>query len=439
MAACGASEPEYQTGAAKGRPSRRYFMSKAFAVIGAAYGDEGKGRNVDALAAALSDDVIVVRSNGGAQAGHTVVTPDGLRHVFHHVGSGTFAGAATHLSQFFVHHPMSFGTELNELADLGFNPKISADRRGIVTTPWDMMMNQMLEASRGGKRHGSCGYGFGETVGRNEETPFGLTVADLYRSDLSSLLIAIRDEWLPSRMSALNVTADEETREAIVSPIILDAFLSDCAVFADRIEEKSDADLAGGIIFEAAQGLMLDQRSIDFPHVTRSNTGIENIVAIAKEAGIAAIDAIYASRSYLTRHGAGPMPNEQDISSWIDVVDETNVSNPWQQSLRFGILDARFLHAAVSHDLRKAKDIHVRPFLAMSCLDQIKDDFRFLNRDGAETKIPIARAVPEFSRAAGFSQFIEAWGPSRRDQDLTPLQEMRSDMNKARILRPVPC
>ncbi len=401
-------------------------MSKAFAVIGAAYGDEGKGRNVDALAAALSDDVIVVRSNGGAQAGHSVVTPDGLRHVFHHVGSGTFAGAATHLSQFFVHHPMSFGTELGELSSLGYRPKISADRRGIITTPWDMMMNQMLEASRGGKRHGSCGYGFGETVGRNEETPFGLTIADLYRSDLSSLLIAIRDEWLPYRMSALNVAADEETREAIASPVILDAFLSDCAAFADRIEEKNDADLAGTIVFEAAQGLMLDQRSADFPHVTRSNTGIENIAVIAKEAGISEIDAIYASRSYLTRHGAGPMPNEQDISSWVDVVDETNVPNPWQQSLRFGFLDASFLYAAVYHDLKKAKDIHVRPFLAMSCLDQIRDDFRFLNRDGMLVKTSVARAALDFSRATGFSQFIEAWGPSRADQDLTPFWGKRA-------------
>ena len=59
----------------------------AQAVIGAGYGDEGKGLVVDALAHAAGPGTIVVRTNGGAQAGHSVQTPDGRRHVFHHVGS----------------------------------------------------------------------------------------------------------------------------------------------------------------------------------------------------------------------------------------------------------------------------------------------------------------------------------------------------------------
>lgn len=401
-------------------------MRRAFAVIGAAYGDEGKGRNVDALAGAMAGDVTVVRSNGGAQAGHTVVTPAGQRHVFHHIGSGTFAGAATHLSQFFVHHPISFSAEFDDLDNLGFRPKISADPRGIITTPWDMMMNQMLEASRGGKRHGSCGYGFGETVGRNEETSFRLTIADLCNPNLRSMLTDIRDKWLPTRMDFFSVTADDETREAIASPVILDAFLADCDLFLSRIEERCDADLSGSIIFEAAQGLMLDQRSADFPHVTRSNTGIENMAIIAREAGIASIDAIYASRAYLTRHGAGPMPNEQDISPWFDVVDETNVPNPWQQSLRFGLLDADFLKAAISLDIQKAAGIDVRPFLALSCLDQISEDFAFLDRDGEIVKTSKAAAAREFARAAGFADVIEAWGPSRCHQDLSILWDRKA-------------
>ena len=63
----------------------------AKAVIGAGYGDEGKGLLTDFLAAETKD-TIVVRSNGGAQAGHSVVTDDGLRHVFHHIGPGALAG-----------------------------------------------------------------------------------------------------------------------------------------------------------------------------------------------------------------------------------------------------------------------------------------------------------------------------------------------------------
>ena len=92
----------------------------AYAVIGANFGDEGKGLATDALAADLMSrglDPVVVRSNGGAQAGHTVET-QGRRHVFHHVGSGAFPGARTHLSRFFVAHPALLQRELQELRPL---------------------------------------------------------------------------------------------------------------------------------------------------------------------------------------------------------------------------------------------------------------------------------------------------------------------------------
>ena len=70
------------------------------AIIGANYGDEGKGLLTDYYAA-KSKHSVVVRFNGGPQAGHTVVTPEGKRHVFSHYGSGTLAGAQTFLSKHF--------------------------------------------------------------------------------------------------------------------------------------------------------------------------------------------------------------------------------------------------------------------------------------------------------------------------------------------------
>ena len=74
---------------------------RALVVIGANYGDEGKGRLVDWLVARHGTDSVVVRSTGGAQAGHTVALADGQpRHVVHHLGSGTLRGAATHMSRF---------------------------------------------------------------------------------------------------------------------------------------------------------------------------------------------------------------------------------------------------------------------------------------------------------------------------------------------------
>jgi len=109
------------------------MAASAWAVIGAGYGDEGKGLMVDALAHALGPDTIVARTNGGAQAGHSVQTPDGRRHVFHHVAAGALAGAATHLARRFVHHPMLLSAEVEALERLGASTAITADPRGYVT------------------------------------------------------------------------------------------------------------------------------------------------------------------------------------------------------------------------------------------------------------------------------------------------------------------
>ena len=130
-------------------------MRKAFAVIGSAYGDEGKGLAVDALtsrARRAREDVCVVRSNGGAQAGHTVVTPEGRRHVFSHIGAGALAGARTHLSRFFVVNPMVFGREATNLGAHILEQGVTIDPRAPVTTPWDMLLNQGVERARGPAR-----------------------------------------------------------------------------------------------------------------------------------------------------------------------------------------------------------------------------------------------------------------------------------------------
>jgi len=387
-------------------------MKTAYAVIGANYGDEAKGANVDRIVRGLGWGVVVVRSNGGAQAGHTVVAPDGRRHVFHHVGSGAYAGASTHLSRYFVHHPMSFMAERDELAAEGACVVVTADPRGYVTTPWDMMVNQVLEVSRGNRRHGSCGYGLGETMGRNEETMFGLTFADLSWDGLERRLESIRDVWLRDRLLALGVTPDAETAAAIASPAVMERFLADCADLVANVSMRDDADLghARHVVFEGAQGLLLDQRGRDFPHVTRSNTGIENMAAIAREAGIGRIEATYATRAYLTRHGAGPMPDERDISGWFDVVDETNVPNPWQSAIRYGLLDLDLLAERMAEDVAKADGmaVAVGVAVAVSCLDQAVGDVVHLS-GGIPVSLPPARFAAEVARRAGASHSVGLW------------------------------
>src|SRR5262249_8795597 len=109
-------------------------------VIGAGYGDEGKGLMTDALAASFGPAATVVRFNGGAQAGHTVTLASGRRHVFHHIGSGTLAGVRTFLSRFFVANPILFGPEIAALKSAGVTPRIMIDPDAPITTPYDMMI-----------------------------------------------------------------------------------------------------------------------------------------------------------------------------------------------------------------------------------------------------------------------------------------------------------
>ena len=394
------------------------MATQAYGVIGACYGDEGKGRTVDAIAHRLGAGTVVVRSNGGAQAGHTVVAPSGARHVFHQIGSGAFAGAATHFSRSMVSHPMMLAEEMRAVAALGGETAITADPRGLVTTPWDMMVNQAIEMARGGGRHGSCGLGFGETVGRNEETGFGLTVADLRAPGLRERLVAIRDIWLPGRLAALGVSdAGAEFLAFAASDAVLDRYLEDCRLFNQLAAIRDDADLgrARQVIFEAAQGLMLDQRHSDFPHVTRSNTGIRNMLAIAGEAGIASLDAWYATRCYVTRHGRGPMVDERDIAGSFTVDDPTNVPNAWQEAIRTGLLDVDTLALTIAADAALVADsgVAVMRRLAVSCLDQAAAGVVTCLAGGEMIRVPSPAFPAWLAARVGAVSATGWWSPGR--------------------------
>lgn len=358
-------------------------MKKADVVIGANLGDEGKGLVTDYLAAPYGEDALVVRFCGGAQAGHTVTTPDGKRHVFNHFGSGSFCGASTFLSRFFVCHPILFLAEIKRLQGHGIRPKVFLDPLAAVTTPYDMMINQMAEEARGSSRHGSCGVGFGETVERQQYPGYTLHFIDLYdRSKLKAKLEAIRSIWVPARLRRLKITSiSKEWEDRIQSNGLLKRYMEDVEAFLDQVSPAtlSLLDYSKHIIFEGAQGLLLDQDHSWFPHVTRSHTGLRNVVTLADAAGLDELNVHYASRSYATRHGAGPLPHELSEKPYSKIVDLTNVPNPHQGTLRFGWLDLDLLQKTICTDLGFAEDvIKVNTTLAISCVDQIDDQAKYI-------------------------------------------------------------
>ncbi len=414
-------------------------MVTATAIIGSNWGDEGKGLGTDALAFDLGrtgQPVVVVRSNGGAQAGHGVERPDGRRHVFHHVGSGTFAGAGTHLSQFFVAHPMMLEAELADLASLSAPPSsITIDPRAPVTTPWDMAINQALEIARDGARHGSTGLGFGETIERDETGP-RLRAGDLWQSGLADRLRDIRDKWMPARRDALGIDPEASPLADILTGRVdlVGRFEEDCMRFRTNVSLLDDAQVGarGSVLFEGAQGLQLDMVFGVFPHVTRSYTGVRNMLKIAAEAGINEICPLYMTRSYATRHGAGPLPFETPGATGLgeidfaEVVDLTNAPNDWQGVIRHAALDIDLLADTVACDLALAKDtdIRVTPALGVTCLDQLKG-LAEIHVDGALVRVSEGELLSHLAQRTGLAVALESRGPCREDVSLKRVNKDR--------------
>lgn len=312
-------------------------------VIGANFGDCGKGLMTDYLS--QKPNSIVVCSNGGAQRGHTVTTPDGIRHVFHHFGSGTFTHASTYLSEDFIVNPIIFKQEYDELMKLGYIPNVYINQDCMLTTPFDMMANQIIEENRGKNKHGSCGLGIFETIKR-------------YKAGITDVDDHIREYYL-EQFERENIILTDEWSRIFLDNGIFEHFLDDWDFMNNHSLAISDnyfLNQFDNIVFEAAQGLLLDQNNTEyFPHLTPSNTGIKNpkrIIENGEWNEEINIETCYVSRTYLTRHGTGKFPSECDknqINKYI--FDKTNIPNPFQDTLRYGTLDLKELYNRCSKDV----------------------------------------------------------------------------------------
>ena len=357
-------------------------MPRIDVVIGAGFGDEGKGLTTSYWSSQFPElkKKLVIRFNGGAQAGHTVEVKGknrNYRHVFSHIGSGSYHEADTYLPEQFIVNPLLFKKELAEIDFLG-DATIYVHPLARVTTPIDMIINQAIEVHRGytATKHGSVGVGINETIKRSEHPKYKLN-AILIRcepvEELMKKLQLIRDEWIPIRCAQLGFKLQPQFAELLTDKLLYN-FILDCKWFKNQTQIGSSDILYDfdHLIFEGAQGLMLDMDYGKFPYVTHSNTGMKNVDVILNEACISDVRNIwYVTRCYSTRHGAGPMANEMDMKPFKGIVDKTNVPNDWQGTLRYSYLDIYELFKNVAVDT-PAKNVNRGFFI--TCLDQIAED-----------------------------------------------------------------
>jgi adenylosuccinate synthase len=309
------------------------------AVVDLGYGDAGKGTVVDWLCSGAGPGGpvhAVVRFNGGAQAAHNVVTPDGRHHVFAQLGSGTFTpGVRTHLSRFVLVDPLALVAEAGHLAELGVADaldRLTVDRRALLTTPYHRAANRVRETARGAGRHGSCGVGIGETVAyalaHGDDAP---RVGDCDDpATLGRKLTRLRDR----------LTAELGPLPAPPIGACLEAF----GAFAGRIALVGDGHLrrllrAGSVVFEGAQGVLLDEWHGFHPYTTWSTTTFANVDALLADAGMpGAAIRLGVLRTYATRHGPGPFVTE-DAALTAALPDRHNAWGRWQGAFRVGHLD----------------------------------------------------------------------------------------------------
>ena len=274
-------------------------------VIGAQWGDEGKAKITDLLAQKAD---LIIRYQGGCNAGHTVVT-NGKTYKFHLIPSGIlydkaicFIGAGT------VIHPESFKKEMEELKAEGVNSKnLKISPLASITMPYHIEIDGYCESTAGKGKIGTTKKGIGPTY-TDKMARIGLKIQDLYSyealSEKLDMILPIKNKMLKNVYGLEEYTKDCimslcETYAELFKPFV--AF--DWQDMLNRYKDKT-------VLFEGAQGVMLDIDYGTYPFVTSSNP-IGGGAATGSGYGPSMIDDVVGvSKAYVTRVGEGPFVSE---------------------------------------------------------------------------------------------------------------------------------
>lgn len=320
-------------------------------VSGLGCGDEGKGATVDALVRRHALE-LVVRHNGGPQAAHHVVREDGVVHCFAQFGAGTLVpGVRTYLSRFMLVEPLALAREAAALARIGVTApldRVSADRGCVVVTPFHRLFGRIQELSRGTARHGSCGLG----VGPAWQDAHNPRLPSLRLADLQGPLEPLRGRLRLIQLVKLDQAEQYEPRPGcadllaeLARPDLVDAWIAAARPIVASLA-LDDGDLLRSVlrdrphrvIFEGAQGLLLDAEDGFWPYVTPSRTGPVQAELLLAEAGAPPPLRLGVLRAYATRHGPGPFVSEcAELTACLP--ERHNQDGLWQGPMRVGHFD----------------------------------------------------------------------------------------------------
>jgi len=284
-------------------------MGQSVVVLGAQWGDEGKGKIVDLLTENIG---AVVRFQGGHNAGHTLVI-GGKKTVLHLIPSGILrADALCLIGNGVVISPAALKEEIKQLEKSGVDvrSRLKISPAALLIMPYHIALDQAREKAAGGKAIGTTGRGIGPAY-EDKVARRGIRVADLHYPD----------QLADKLKEALDYHNFVLTGYHQLAPIDVQQTLDEALAFGEYIEPMK-SDVAGvlhelrkagkRVLFEGAQGALLDIDHGTYPYVTSSNTTTGGALA-GTGVGADAIDYVLGiAKAYATRVGGGPFPTELD-------------------------------------------------------------------------------------------------------------------------------
>ena len=329
------------------------YIMHASIVTDLGFGDAGKGTMVDYLARQTSQAVIV-RFNGGAQAAHNVHTACGKHHTFSQFGSGMLVpGTRTFLSHYVLFDPFALRNEADALSKLVPGDPLSrviVDGGALTVTPFQKAANRVRESLRGAGRHGSVGMGIGETMADM------LTFPELavYAHDLRDLPLLfqklkrqqeLKQAEFGDRLSVVSESGVLPEEVRLLSDPNAPRYIAETMVELSRRFTLGSMSILKRLsyehplIFEGAQGILIDEWHGFHPYTTWSTSTNKNANALLRDLGyLGPVNRYGVVRAYSTRHGPGPFPSE-DQGLTMALPDTHNVFGRWQGGFRVGWLD----------------------------------------------------------------------------------------------------
>ncbi|MEQ1848135.1 MAG: adenylosuccinate synthase, partial [Nitrospira sp.] len=276
-------------------------------IIGAQWGDEGKGKIVDILA---QNADIVVRYQGGSNAGHTVINDRGT-FVFHLIPSGIlYRGTLCAIGNGVVVDPGSLIEEMDHLQGQGvrFGKNFVMSQRAHVILPYHKAIDRASEQSKGSRKIGTTGRGIGPSYA-DKMARIGILMGDLlnpslFRKKLEENLVEMN--WFLERLYKVETfQVDKVFDQYMGYADRLKSYIVDTTTLLNRAIGKNKT-----VLFEGAQGTHLDVDFGTYPYVTSSSSAAGG-ACTGTGVGPTMIDAVLGiAKVYTTRVGSGPFPTE---------------------------------------------------------------------------------------------------------------------------------